>query len=395
VSEPGWPGWRGANRDGVAPWLPDKLPERPKFVWRHRLAAQALAGVAADERYVLVADRDPLDTQDIFRCLRADTGEELWALRNLATGKLDYGNSPRATPLLHGDLVFLYNAFGRIWCVRLATGGVVWQKDLPVEFGGRDEANAWGTTSSPLIVDGKLIVNPGGPQASLVALKPETGEVIWKTPGDQAAFSSLIVGTFGTRRQIVGYERRALCGWDIDTGRRLWRVVPKRPNDFNVPTPLAVGGKLLVSTEHNGTRLYRFTDDGMIVPEPVASNRELAPDSHTPVAISGRLFGVWSGLRCLDAATLKPLWTADDDAFNNYATAIAGATSAGGNRVLVVSKHGELLLIDAAADTYRLLSRQMIFDDDSGVLSHPALVGQKLYLRGSDEIVCLDLAPSR
>ena len=393
--EPGWPGWRGANRDGVAAWLPDKLPERPRFVWRHQLAAQALAGVAADERYVLVVDRDPLDTQDIFRCLRADTGEELWALRNLATGKLDYGNSPRATPLLHGDLVFLYNAFGRIWCVRLSTGGVVWQKDLPAEFGGRDEANAWGTTSSPLIVDGKLIVNPGGPQASLVALKPETGEVIWKTPGDKAAFSSLIVGTFGTRRQIVGYERRALCGWDIETGQRLWRVVPKRPNDFNVPTPLAVTGKLLVSTEHNGTRLYRFTDDGMIVSEPVATNRELAPDSHTPVAIAGRVFGVWGGLRCLDAATLKPLWTADDDAFNNYATAIAGATSAGGNRVLVVSKHGELLLIDAAADTYRLLSRQMIFDDDSGVLSHPALVGQKLYLRGSDEIVCLDLAASR
>ena len=113
------------------------------------------------------------------------------------------------------------------------------------------------------------------------------------------------------------------------------------------------------------------------------------------MAIAGRLFGVWGGLHCLDAATLKPLWTADDDAFNNYATAIAGATSAGGNRVLVVSKHGELLLIDAAADTYRLLSRQMIFDDDSGVLSHPALVGQKLYLRGSDEIVCLDLAASR
>ena len=132
----------------------------------------------------------------------------------------------------------------------------------------------------------------------------------------------------------------------------------------------------------------------MIVPEPVATNRELAPDSHTPVAIAGRLFGVWGGLRCLNAATLKPLWTADDDAFNNYATAIAGATSAGENRVLVVSKLGELLLIDAAADSYRLLSRQTIFEDDSGVLSHPALVGRKLYLRGSDEIVCLDLAAS-
>jgi hypothetical protein len=112
------------------------------------------------------------------------------------------------------------------------------------------------------------------------------------------------------------------------------------------------------------------------------------------VSIGGRLFGVWGGLRCLDVATLQTLWTADDPAFDDYASAIAGPTPAGENRILVVSKHGELLLIDAAADSYRLLSRQAIFEDDSGVLSHPALVGRKLYLRARDEIVCLSLAAS-
>jgi hypothetical protein len=36
---------------------------------------------------------------------------------------------------------------------------------------------------------------------------------------------------------------------------RLWRLVPAFDGDFNVPTPIAVDGKLLVSTENNGTRL--------------------------------------------------------------------------------------------------------------------------------------------
>lgn len=345
-----------------------------------------MAGLAANEQFVLVADRDPLDKEDIFRCLSATTGAELWTVHNPAVGRLDFGNSARATPLIHGDLEFLYNAFGRLFCVRPANGAVVWKKDLLAEFGGRDPDNHWGTASSPLVVDDKLIVNPGGPQASLVALKPETGEVLWKTPGDTAAFSSLVVGTLGGRRQIVGYERRAACGWDIATGRRLWRLVPPKPNDFNVPTPLVLDGKLLLSTENNGARLYRFSDDGAIIPEPEAINKQLASDTHTPVATGGRIFGVSAGLLCLDATSLKKLWSSGDAAFDDYAAEIACWP-----RLLIVTKQGELLLIDAAADKYRLIARQKVFEDDSGVYSHPAFVGHKMFLRGSDEIVCLDL----
>ena len=335
---------------------------------------------------MLVADRDALDKQDIFRCLRADTGKEIWSVRNPSGGDLDYGNSARATPLIYRDLVFFYNAFGRLFCVRLASGTVVWKKDLLSEFRGEDRANHWGTCSSPLVVDGKLIVNPGGPDASVVALDPESGKVIWKTPGDKAAFGSLIVATFGNHREIVGHERRALCGWNPATGHRIWRLVPPKGYDFNVPTPIAIGDKLLVSTENNGTRIYQFTDDGVIVAKPAATNDDLAPDTQTPVAVGNRVFGVCNGLHCLDAQSLHEIWSGDDTEFNDHAAAIAC-----GDRVLIISKNGALSLIDAAADQYRLVSRQKIFDDDSGVLSHPAVVGRRLYLRGSDEIVCLDL----
>src|SRR5207302_2089189 len=121
--------------------LPATLPDPPKVVWRKRLGGPAMAGIAADERRVLVADRDPLDKEDIFRCLRADTGDELWSLHNPARGRLDFGNATRATPLIYNDLAFFYNAFGRLLCVRLSSGAVVWKKDLLAEFGGRDEAN--------------------------------------------------------------------------------------------------------------------------------------------------------------------------------------------------------------------------------------------------------------
>lgn len=75
------------------------------------MSSSALAGVAATREAVLVADRDPADRSDVFRCFNAD-GSERWTLRYPATGELDYGNSSRSTPYIHGGLAFLSGCRG-------------------------------------------------------------------------------------------------------------------------------------------------------------------------------------------------------------------------------------------------------------------------------------------
>jgi outer membrane protein assembly factor BamB len=342
--------------------------------------------VAANEKYVVVVDRDLGDSFDIYRCLDADTGAELWTVRTLAKGKLDYGNSPRATPLLHGDHVYLLGAFGHLHCVELATGKVVWRLDIRTAFNADDEL-VWGVSASPVIVDGKLIVNPGAREASLVALDPLTGKVLWKTPGESAAFASFIVAELGGKRQLVGYDKTSLGGWDIATGERLWTLVPPRKNDYNVPTPIQAGEFLLVSTENNGTRMYRFDNDGKIVPKPVAVNLDLAPDAHSPVLSAGKLFGVWHQIYCLDVSNgLKTIWSHEDEVFEHHTSILASP-----ERVLIATQNGELILLDARASKYQPLARVRVLEDETGVYSHPALVGKRLYLRGSGEIICLDL----
>ena len=51
-------------------------------------------------------------------------------------------------------------------------------------------------------------------------------------------------------------------------------------------------------------------------------------------------------------------------------------------------------LIDAKADSFKLLGRLLIFPDENGVYAHPALVGKKLFLRSSTHVVCLELTPN-
>jgi outer membrane protein assembly factor BamB len=380
-----WPDWRGPGRDGHVPRLPARLPAQPKLVWKKAAMTGGLAGLSVSGGRLILAERDFADAQDVYRCLNADTGELLWLAAFPAPGKLDYGQSPRATPVIHQGRAYLLGAFGELRCLNVVDGKVLWKRQLPREF--KAELPTWGMCSPPLVVDDLLIVNPGGTNASLAALDRVTGRTRWTTPGAPAAYAAFICGEFGGRRQIVGYDKTSLGGWDVKTGARLWQLVPPMEGDFNVPTPIAVDGGLVVATENNGTRLYRFDDAGRIILQPAAVYADLRPDTATPVVTGGRVFGAHRGLHCLDLQSgLKPLWQREDSALGDHAALFADA-----GRVLVVTMAGELLLLDAKSERCSIVSRLKLFADGGDVYSHPALAGTRLFVRGEASVVCVDL----
>jgi ABC-type phosphate/phosphonate transport system substrate-binding protein/outer membrane protein assembly factor BamB len=378
----GWTDWRGPRRDGISPYVPTTLPTEPRFLWRKPLTGIALSGIAANDKYVIVADKGKTKKTDIFRCLDAETGDQIWTIEYPASTEMDFTDSPRANPVIHDGFVYLLGALGDLHCAVLETGRIEWKKNVVKELNA--ELVAWGMCATPLIVDDKVIVNPGAEDASILALNHRTGELIWKTPGQSAAYSAFIVGVFGGVRQIVGYDSISVGGWDVVTGKRLWTLLPKEEGDFNVPTPIRIDGKLLLTTENNGTRLYDFDEDGRIRRTPIARNSDLAPDTSTPVVINGRVFGCFGGLYCLDLEdNLNTLYHSDDPAFEDYAALVAG-----NDRVLIITVESELILIDANADNFHPKARLQLFKKNE-IWSHPALLPGRIYIRNSSEISCL------
>lgn len=356
------------------------------MLWRAPLSSPGLGGIAATLQHVIVSDRELNDSTDVFRCLDAATGDEIWTVRYLALGGFDYGNSSRATPLIDEERAYLFGADGDLTCVGLSDGEVVWRMNVRDEFDVTDPL-PWGFCGSPLMVGGRLIVNPGGNEGSIVALDPATGDVLWSTQGEPPSYGSLIEAEIGGVRQIIGHDAVSLGGWDPESGRRLWTLVPTYPKDFNVPTPNITGGRVIVATENNGTRLHRFGADGRIEEQPAARFDDLAPDTHTPVIVGNRLFGSDGVLYCLDLANdLQPIWRGRDESYSRHVCLIASD-----DRLLAWTETGDLLLIDATADEYRLLGRQTVFPDEGGLMAHPAVVGQTIYVRGGREVVSLSL----
>jgi hypothetical protein len=333
---------------------------------------------------VVFGDRDVDDFQDVWRCVDASTGKELWQIQYFAIGQLDYGNSPRATPLIVNDLVILAGALGDVCCAELATGKIIWQLNLKAKFGAAADL-PWGFCASPLLVDDKLILVAGTEDALLLALNPRSGELVWKGAGGKPAYGSLIETTLGNRRQIVGFDAEALRGWDVESGQLLWSLKPEHPGDFHVPTPLVFDGKLIVMSEGNGTRMHRFEENGMIDPQPVASNHRLSPDMSSPVRVGDQLLcvnGLLTGLSLTDGLKLTAR-------HRDVACAEYGSIVTDGERALAFGK-GELLLL-VVGEKVEVAGRCRLFAENAVIYAHPAMVGDRLYVRGESSLKCIQL----
>ncbi len=379
-SQDDWPRFRGVRGDGQVGAFPQR-PLNPKLLWESPLASQGVGGIAASKDFVVVSSRSADDREDVFVCLDPVSGAELWKKQYLALGQLDYGTSPRATPLIHDPYVITLGAMGDLHCLDIDSGETKWHKHLVKDLAG--ELPIWGYGWSPLLADESLIVMPGGPVCFMASLQLESGDVRWKTPGLPAAYASPMLAQWQGQEQIIAYDRTTLGGWSLADGKRLWTIKPTEPNDFNVPTPIILPDALVVVTENNGLRKYDIdAGTGRPRPEPTAEIKSIRPDAHTPVVCGQQLIVAERELLALDIANgLRIDWRIKDRALRQHNSLIAA-----GNQVLVITQGGELLLIETQGSKGNLISRHKFTGNTKYILAHPALVGHTLYVRAENSL---------
>jgi len=376
-----WPRWRGPDGNGFSPDVPKRLPPE-KLLWSQAMAGECHAPISVGEGRVVVADYD--GKRDYWRCFDAADGGPKWTYDYANAEKMEFGAGPRAAPLIDGGRAFCLNAWGELSCLRLADGSVVWKKHLARDF--RQKTPTWGYTASPLLVDGKLLVSPGGQGGPIVALKPDTGELLWSGAGRGLNYASFIVGSFGGVQQAVGYDEATAGGWDLKTGARLWSLKVECGAGYIVPSPVAVHGRLLLTSDQDDARSYSFAPSGTIDEEPKATNADVASDICTPTVWGETILSASAGLVLLDAsasspAALKTLWVYDaEDCVRGVCHSIVSP-----DRALVMCEDGQLLLLAADRQACKILDRRKLC---GRTWVHPALAGGRFYVRDGRKLLC-------
>ncbi|HET9533026.1 MAG TPA: PQQ-binding-like beta-propeller repeat protein, partial [Blastocatellia bacterium] len=217
-----WTDYRGPNRDGrydELKVLSEWPASGPRMLWRQPVGGGYASFVVAEGVAYTIEQRR---AQEVVAAYDVESGRELWTHGwDASFVESMGGDGPRATPTWNQGRLYALGATGELRCLDAKTGKLLWGRNILTD--NRATNLDWGMAASPLVVDDKVIVLPGGQSGrSVVAYNKQTGEPVWRSLDDRQAYVSPILATLGGQRQIVVVTSRRVVGLAIENGDMLW-----------------------------------------------------------------------------------------------------------------------------------------------------------------------------
>lgn len=247
-----WPGFRGPGGMGVAgsTGLPLEWSETKNVVWKTALPGSGASSAVTwgDRIYVtcytgyFVPHEPGGRMEDLQRHLLAldrDTGKILW--NTPVPAKLpeeerirDHGFAA-STPAVDADRIYVF--FGKSGVFAFDhKGQQQWQADV----GSR--THGWGSAASPVLHGDLVFINASVESTSLVALNRRTGEEVWRARGVREAWNTpLVVTSAAGRRELLVARQGAILAFQPEDGTPLW-TCETDISWYMVPTPVAAEG---------------------------------------------------------------------------------------------------------------------------------------------------------
>lgn len=386
LADPEWPGYRGRDRDarqrGVK-FVEDWSNHPPQELWRISVGpAWSSFAVAGDFLFT----QEQRGAREAVVCYGAEDGREIWV--SDVESRFDDplgGPGPRATPTIADGKLYAMGAQGFLSRLDPRTGAVEWQRDLRKE--AAKDPPMWGFSSSPLVIEGSVIVYAGGKgEKGLLAFDATTGEPRWSAPCGEHCYGSAHACEVAGESLVAILSNEGLDLLRPKTGEvRLkyewksdgYRAVQPRFLDASVIVPTGMG---------TGTRLVSLRADGdRLTAEEVWTTRSLKPDFNDPVAHQGFLYGFDAAIfSCVDLKTGERRWKG-----GRYGKGQVLLLE-DSDQLLVIGEQGELVFLKADPEKSVELYKMQALEGKTW--NHPVVVGDRLYLRNAREAVCYRLA---
>ncbi len=383
-----WPGFRGPDRDGVirdARIDTDWAQSPPVAMWR-RPVGPGWSSFAVNGDLLYTQEQRGED--EIVSCYRVSTGKPVWRHKDsVRFWESNGGAGPRATPTLNNGRVYTFGATGILNALDAVNGALLWSRNVSSDSGRK--VPMWGFASSPLVVDGVVIVAASG---TMVGYDAETGNKRWSGPVGGGSYSSPHLVTIDGVEQILLLSGAGATSVAPANGRLLWEY--RWPADITIvqPTVLADGDVLITTAVSSGgvgiRRLGIGHQSGKWTVEERWTSNGLKPYFNDYVVHNGHAYGFDGNiLSCIDLKDGTRRWK--------------GGRYGSGQLVLldkqdlllVISEEGELALVKAVPDQFTEVARVPALEGKTW--NHPVIVHDVLLVRNDHEMAAFRLPPGR
>lgn len=397
-----WTQYRGSNHNGAStePIRIDWAQQAPRTLWKIPLPFGLSSFSVANNRLYTMGWRR-VGGQDREFCLALDatTGAEVWAapvgLADYPHGGVGSDDGPRSTPTVDGNRVYAFGSYMGLVCLDAATGAEIWRRELGPEFGA--EIIPWENAASPTLVGDLVFVNSNGRSGEhLIAFRKTDGAVAWKHGSYGMTHATPVLGSIGGVEQILFLAQRALVAVRPETGAVLWEY-PLRYNGTSVAaSPVIVGNTVYISRAYPGS--LSSPQAGALVLEVSSANgsfsaarkwekvNQLMNHWATPVYYNGHYYGIYGQgsltLRCIDAANGDSKWQISGFGYGSVVLAR--------DKLIVLGDDGDLVLVDPQPEQYVELAR--IKPLDGRCWNNLAMSDGRIYARSTTEAVALDVS---
>ena len=415
-----WPQFRGAAAAGIGAGQPPvrwNIEEKQNLLWKTRLPGLGHSSPVVWEDRIFLTSAisgkenpelkpgiygDIASVQDdtahkfLVYCLDRKTGRIIWD-RAAFTGvpkvkrhtKATHANPTAATDGKH--VVAFFGSEG-LYCYDFK-GKLLWKKDFGLLDSGffMVPTAQWGFASSPIIHDGKIIIQCDVQKDSfLAAFDVKTGREIWKTPrADVPTWSTpTVVG-----KQVVVNGWKHIGGYELKTGKELWKLTGG--GDIPIPTPITAHGLIYITNAHGRmSPIYAVKDSAsgdISLPQDATSNAHITWSKHregeymqTPIVYGDYLYiNRWGGvLGCYDAKTGDRLY---QERLGTGRSGFTASPVAANGHLYFTSEDGDVFVVKAGPK-FEIVSQNPMGEV---CMSTPAVSGDTLYIRTRDHLVAI------
>jgi outer membrane protein assembly factor BamB len=381
-----WPQWRGAMRDGRAPetGLLRRWPAGgPQQLWRVDNLGEGYSSLSIANGKLFTQGQKK--GAQWVTALDAATGKTVWEVAAGEAFPQDRGPGPRGTPTVDGDTLYSLSADGTLVSLSAASGKKNWSKNILTDFEGSQIH--WGLSESPLVDGQRLIVTPGGRNASVVALDKKTGKKLWGAGEDSAGYSSAIAFDFGGQRHIVTFTSKGAIGINAATGKVQWKYAKVANRTANIATPLYHNGHAFLSSDYGtGCALLKLSaEGGAINATEVYFSREMRNHYCSSVLQDKHVYGFSSGiLTAMDLMTGEVAW--------RERSVGKGQLILAEGLLYLQGETGTVALAEATPAAYKEISRFEFGRGQYPLWTLPVIAGGRLYLRDQSKLVCYKIS---